>query len=733
MATLVLGALGTLVGGPLGGAVGALAGRQLDSAIIGGGSREGPRLKDLSLTTSSYGSPIPRHFGRMRVAGSIIWATELTETSESSGGSKGAPRSTTFSYSTSFAVALSSRPILNIGRIWADGNLLRGNAGDLKVGGSLRIYKGHGDQLPDPLLEAAQDGFSPAYRNCAYAVFEDLQLADFGNRIPALTFELIADEGTISVRDVLEPVSSQTESEISFHELSGASDEGDSLASMLGTLGSVYPFSAALDGDLLQLAEEAQTEESSVTLPAALAAPEQGDFGRSDGTSLDRNADKTRPPTAIRYYDTSRDYQPGVQRALGRSAASNGSTLELPAALDANAARQLIASAQARGDWSGERLRWRIAQIDGSLKPGQIVRAPEVVGRWIIESWEWREDGIELELSRLVPRSSAVTSGDSGSHASPTDSLGGPTILRAFELPWDGLGASNQHQIYAAAGSTSAAWKGAMLYSSNTAPLEPIGPTGRAQSSIGELAAPLGSSPALLLEREAQVEVELLTSTEGFATKSVNALAMGQNRLLIDHEIVQFANAEQISATRWLLSGLLRGRGGTEAFAKIGHRAGASVVLLDERIRPLGSVSVTGSLDLAIGAEVAAIGLADEEPVTAPIRNQGVSTKPLTPVHPRSTEQPNGELELCWTRRARGAWNWPDNVEAPLHEEFERYLVAIGSLDAPSLELIVAEPRLALAAAQRTDFSGANVWVRQIGQFSHSDALLITTLAESFQ
>ena len=58
MATLVLGAVGTLVGGPLGGALGALAGRQIDGAIIGSPKREGPRLDELKVTTSSYRQPI---------------------------------------------------------------------------------------------------------------------------------------------------------------------------------------------------------------------------------------------------------------------------------------------------------------------------------------------------------------------------------------------------------------------------------------------------------------------------------------------------------------------------------------------------------------------------------------------------------------------------------------------------------------------------------------------------
>jgi hypothetical protein len=86
MATLVFSALGTVLGGPIGGAIGALIGRQVDTALIGSPSREGPRLKELTATTSSYGSPLPRHFGQMRVGGSIIWATDLVEHRQTQGG-----------------------------------------------------------------------------------------------------------------------------------------------------------------------------------------------------------------------------------------------------------------------------------------------------------------------------------------------------------------------------------------------------------------------------------------------------------------------------------------------------------------------------------------------------------------------------------------------------------------------------------------------------------------------
>ena len=68
MATLVLSSVGTALGGPVGAAIGSLIGHSIDQQLFGGGPKQGPRLGDLSVQTSSYGTAIPRIYGRMRVA-----------------------------------------------------------------------------------------------------------------------------------------------------------------------------------------------------------------------------------------------------------------------------------------------------------------------------------------------------------------------------------------------------------------------------------------------------------------------------------------------------------------------------------------------------------------------------------------------------------------------------------------------------------------------------------------
>ena len=107
MATIVLTAVGSAIGGPIGGSIGAFIGQQIDARIFAPKGREGPRLKDLTISTSSYGQPIPRQFGRMRVGGTVIWSTDLIESKRKEKGRKGQPSTTVYSYSASFAVALS--------------------------------------------------------------------------------------------------------------------------------------------------------------------------------------------------------------------------------------------------------------------------------------------------------------------------------------------------------------------------------------------------------------------------------------------------------------------------------------------------------------------------------------------------------------------------------------------------------------------------------------------------
>lgn len=722
MATLVLSTIGTLVGGPLGGAIGALAGRAVDGAVIGGGKREGPRLKELVVTTSSYGQPIARHHGRMRAGGTIIWATDLVEHKQKSGGKKGQPSVTGYAYTTSFAVALSSRPICRVGRIWADGNLLRGAADDLKVAGDVRIHTGHGDQAPDPLIAAALGPECPAFRDCAYVVFEDLALADFGNRIPALSFEIIADENPVHLNEIADGMAPG----MAMPELAGYANEGGSLAATLDTIGVLFPLACTSGDKGLVLATDGASDGVLPTLPSPARGGDETDFGCDDGRRDGRSALENEHPDALRYYDIARDFQPGIQRAAGRAGSGRNRTIDFPGALAAADARALAGAAERRSAWRRERISWRTAELDPSLAPGRHVRLQDRAGIWRIESWEWRSRGIELELVRQNPAIAGAAAADAGYLPAPLDAELSGTRLIAFETPPSTF--EDQFlAVFAATTGSGRGWAGAALFVDRAGELVPIGASGRERATIGRLAAPLLSSPGMVFEGEAGIDAIL--DGGSFAPASLAAIAQGANRLLVGDEVLQFSRAEPLPENRWRLSGLLRGRGGTEPAAIRGHPAGTMIVLLDDALIPLDpSAASSGSI-----ATIAAIGAGDSEPIMAGVDNPGLSRRPPCPVHPRLDREAGGGLTLSWTRRARGAWIWSDGLDVPLVEASELYRVGLGPVESPVAEWFATEPRLNLSADIVSTLESARPgtawWVRQIGTYGQSEPLFLTPLS----
>lgn len=191
MASLILSTTGSALFGPVGGFLGALAGSQLDAfaqSSLVGPRVEPSRLSSLRVQASAEGAGLPVVWGRMRVAGQVVWASRFKETSQSRRvGGKAGPRVVSHSYAISFAVALSEGPIAGIGKVWANGELL-----DMSTVAH-RVHLGGADQMPDPLIEAIEGiANAPAHRGIALVVFEDLPLDLFGDRIPQVSFEVFA-------------------------------------------------------------------------------------------------------------------------------------------------------------------------------------------------------------------------------------------------------------------------------------------------------------------------------------------------------------------------------------------------------------------------------------------------------------------------------------------------------------------------------------------------------------
>ena len=207
------GIVGAIVGyvatgfNPMGAYYGAMNGAGIGGYLDPpkGPTIEGPRLKDLSAQTSTYGALVQRIYGVIAVFGNVLWLenNHLKETvkKKKQGGKGGGASSTlkTYSYSATFALGLCEGPIDGIRRIWCGDKLIY-NAGsdDLETiissnqsAANFRVYLGTDDQLPDARYEANVGvGNAPAFRGLAYIVFYDFKLEDYGNTLQAAQFKV---------------------------------------------------------------------------------------------------------------------------------------------------------------------------------------------------------------------------------------------------------------------------------------------------------------------------------------------------------------------------------------------------------------------------------------------------------------------------------------------------------------------------------------------------------------
>ena len=663
MATLALTLVGGAIGGPIGAMVGAVIGQQADAAIFAAKGREGPRLTDLSVQTSSYGSHVPHLFGTMRVAGTVIWATELKESRSSGGGGKGRPSTTRYSYSASFAVLLSGRSVRRVLRIWADGKLLRGAAGDWKAITGFRLHAGDVDQAVDPLIASAEaTGATPAHRGHAYAVFEDMELAEFGNRIPSLTFEVEADAAPLSAGAIVAAVAGEVAPEPGGPAFGGFAAVGERKRAIVELMSEVQ-------GGWIETGERLRWR-SAIGEVVALTAPGIASGG-DDATSQRMISTADRAPTSLvlRHHDPFRDYQIGSQRVRRPGSGSQEAMIDAPMAMTADVARGLALSAIERRDAERETRRIALDWRWMGLVPGMVVRVADETSAWRVREVTIEAMVVRIDLVRLSFGTIALPASSGRARLAP-DLRAGETRIALIELP-PMEGVASAPQLFVAACGTDAGWRAAVLSTSIDAGAswQAAGRTAGV-ATLGVLVSPIPAAPSTLIDRASVIDVELHMPGAGLGDADNAALDAGANLAMVGDELIQFGRAEPIGGGRWRLSELWRGRRGTE-FA-IGHQqAGDRFVLVEmDALLPLGSLGVGAGRTVHILAN----GIGDTSGGVECIhRVSGWSIRPPAPVHGSAASGPGDGRSLRWVRRSRAGWGWSGPIDVPIGEEQERY------------------------------------------------------------
>jgi hypothetical protein len=480
-----------------------------------------------------------------------------------------------FSYSVSFAVALSSRPLREIRRIWADGKLLRGENGDFKVSTEFRFYDGSEAQGFDPLIASLEGADqTPAHRGLALAVFEDLELADYGNRIPFLTFEVVADAVPLQLNAVLGDASAGLIDCDAATAIGGYAATGSTIRE------AITPLVESFAVDLVE--SGAKLRSPTAGAPVAVAEDELGCSceGRAAARVEREQAPARSLPASLMltYYDPQRDYQTGQARSETIGEAPTEARIELPAVLGALDARSLAEQAMARRWARKDRLTVRLPPRFAPLEPGALVELSMSPARWQVE--RSTIDGMVI-VAELRPAWSALSAlaADAGRFLPPSDVLISDLALALVELPdltgHAGLGPT----LHLAASTNAPTWKRLPVEVSGNQFLVGVR-TARRKTVMGSAVTVLGDGAVEGIDTLNSVEVELIDSTQWLTSCEDDALLGGANLALLGDELIQFADAAVLSPGRFQLTRLLRGRYATD-WAMATHASGDVFLLID--------------------------------------------------------------------------------------------------------------------------------------------------------
>lgn len=195
------------------------------------------------------------------------------------------------------------------------------------------------------------------------------------------------------------------------------------------------------------------------------------------------------------------------------------------------------------------------------------------------------------------------------------------------------------------------------------------------QATIGTLAEALPAGPSTIVDGGSVLVVDVDADLESF---DLSAMLAGRNAAAIGAdgrwEIIQFSSAFQVdSPPVWRLTGLLRGRRGTE-WAIGSSQVGDRFVLLDSAVVrvPMNLASVGASRP----HKAVLVGTSLEATAAVNFAGLGVAMEPFSVVHVAG-ERDAGDLTITWIRRGRIGQELPGNTDIPLSEASESYEVDI--------------------------------------------------------
>lgn len=624
-----------------------------------------------------------------------------------------------------------------------DGSHLSG--GYIPHTGGIRFYLGTDSQNPDPLMVARLGaGQTPGYRGLVYCMIYDLELSDYGNRIPNFSAEIQFDTGPVPLSEIVAALMTEAGyapsqidvSALALTTVQGIELDPESYQTTLHKLMALYLFdSAEIDGQIIfKFRDGLPVMEVPFEDIGAL-----GDMASAEPRIEETLQDEQQVPETvwIRYYDSLKQFQQASQYSkrisqpyasdlLDKVAVQNSrlqTTLDAPITEIGTTIRQQ-ADKVLNDLWSSRfhaslKLPPKYIQLD----PTDIIEVPYQNDFLLIRlaqvdrgaSWPLQLSGVSHDYHHSV----ALSDSGPGSGTQPvTPDLPPATTLILLDMPFmedaDSHNTTEDTGIYFAMATTinigtffdpaSFQWHGGTAYRSiDNVTFDPIGHISSAAfrgTASNLLPAPtdpwvIDNSNTLTVTwtgynallkigpsaRPTGASDDLLTN--GHA--NVAALIKSNGEI----ELLQFGNVVDHDDGTFTFSHLVRGIRGTETMAK-GHATGDVFVVLtgaeNHADLPLGDRGLTRYYQ-AISDGLPAAFTGAQSKVTIPR-----DLMPYAPYKIGGYIDDHDNIIVSWKRRTRLGGTWVSGIDGPLSEQFEEYQVDVYATDNTTILRTITTP-----------------------------------------
>ena len=480
----------------------------------------------------------------------------------------------------------------------------------------------------------------------------------------------------------------------------------------IDVLRSAWPFDAVASGAVLKFVKRGLSPVATIDADDLGTRIYTQDGKPEPALQIERSArDEVPRELSLTYIDASADYDPGVATARRQvGGAPTIATAELAIVMSSDYAGRVAWYNLLLQHASGDRLKWGLPQSYEAIEPTDTVWMPDtdaVLRRVLVTNKTSSRPWIEFEGRFEDASIYEVLLGAPGRETGPGQDAPAAmyrVTLALLDLP-PLRDVDDTLLLYvAAAPADGGTWSGATLYKStdggsNYSPALSL----TTAATMGVTASTLGNwSGGNVFDDVNALTVVLDYGTLSSATEL--AVLNGANAAYVGGELIQFTTATLTGDRTWEISGLLRGRRGTEREI-LGHVYGEAFVLLEDSTLRLLALNYS---DVGVQRHYKLVppgGAISSAAVTAHTAD-GNSVKPLAPVGIAGTRD-SGDLTITWVRRARVNAGWRDYIDVPVDEPTESYQIDI--LDGADVvrTLVSSTPTVEYTSAQQTTDFGS--------------------------